>query len=172
MQLCCFVHYFVIRHIYQCVYVRLIVRVRFAYVKVISLKYGILFHFISWIVTKCIHLWYKFLIYLRYTQLIIIEVRCHVIFRRPVIDVVAMAKREVTYRTSRGCLHSCLFSAPQYIAICASPALSNLSTCVIQGTIFRKPLLNIKRAFRFFLQLLSKTFLILRKLQWHAIITM
>jgi hypothetical protein len=41
---------------------------------------------------------------------------------------------------------------------------------LINGTIFGKMLLNIKRVFRFSLQLLSDTFLILRRIQWNIII--
>jgi hypothetical protein len=128
-----------------------------------------LFHFISWIVTRCIHLWYNFVIYLRW--LIIVEGRCNVIMRRPLITIFAVAKQKVTYRILlRGCPHSCLFSAPHYKAICARLTLAHFPTYLINGRIFRKTFLSIKCAFWFSLQLLSKTFLILRKLQWHVII--
>ena len=44
----------------------------------------------------------------------------------------------------------------------ACPALDILSHYLINGTIFNKRLLNIECVFRFSLQLLSETFLILR----------
>ena len=47
----------------------------------------------------------------------------------------------------------------------ASLVLPYFPHCIINGTIFGKPLLKIKRFFLFSLQILSETFLILRRIQ-------
>ena len=49
------------------------------------------------------------------------------------------------------------------IVVCGLPGCTKFFHIVINGMIFKRKLLNIKRVFLFFLQLLFETFLILRR---------
>ena len=54
----------------------------------------------------------------------------------------------------------------------ACPALPYFSACLVNGTIFREKILNIKCVFLFSLHHLSETFLILRRIQRESVINL
>ena len=66
---------------------------------------------------------------------------------------------------------ACTVHGPYYIVICGlSGSYHIFFYILINSVIFRNKLLNIKYVFWFSLQLLSETFLILRRIKWDTII--